>query len=184
MPVGAFKCLECGAEFCRKIDKRNPAKFCSSKCSAINNNTKDQSEFKSRFFSKFEKKESCWEWVGPYDIGGYGAFWFNRKVKKAHRVSWEIHNGEIQKGMLVCHHCDNPKCVNPSHLFLGTHYDNNLDKAKKRRCAGNGIKNISLSTVREIRNSDLTERELAKKHNISAAFVSNIKTRKHYKWVD
>lgn len=89
-----------------------------------------------RFWAKVKKGSGCWEWqAGKFRANGYfyGAFKMNGKLKKAHRVSWELTHGEIPFGMFVCHHCDNPPCVRPSHLFLGTNSDNQKDAVRKGR---------------------------------------------------
>ncbi len=75
----------------------------------------------------------CWEWTAFKNKDGYGYFKFQKKTERAHRISWKLINGFIPKGLLVCHKCDNPGCVNPDHLFLGTNKDNKLDCVSKGR---------------------------------------------------
>lgn len=85
------------------------------------------------FTDKIKKVEDCWEWQGELDRYGYGKFRVGKNIVKAHRYSFELHNGEFDKKLHVLHRCDNPKCVNPSHLFLGTNRDNIIDKISKGR---------------------------------------------------
>lgn len=78
----------------------------------------------------------CWEWAGAREKDGYGTLEWNGKKRKAHRLAYEYFIGPVDN-LLVCHHCDNPPCINPQHLFLGTHKDNHLDSViKGRRATG------------------------------------------------
>lgn len=89
-----------------------------------------------RFWEKVspEPTSGCWLWAAAYTTW-YGTFMrSNQRQENAHRVAWELHHGrKIPEGMLACHRCDNPGCVNPAHLFLGTYRDNEWDKIRKGR---------------------------------------------------
>ncbi len=88
----------------------------------------------NRFFWRHvDKGPDCWEWQGALNEWGYGITRSDNRTQLAHRVAWEAANGTIPDGLLVCHHCDNPKCVNAQHLFLGTDKDNTQDMVRKGR---------------------------------------------------
>lgn len=90
-----------------------------------------------RFWEKVSKSNGCWIFsASPNRENGYGRIWFNRKHHFAHRISYEMHFGKIPKDKLVLHKCDNPPCVNPDHLFLGTDKDNTHDCIAKGRFRG------------------------------------------------
>ena len=154
---------------------------------------------KKRFWDKVNKTDYCWEWTSYFKTDKrfkegttYGFFWLNGKRNcRAHRVSWEIHFGEIPEGMCVCHHCDNPKCVRPDHLFLGTMADNNKDMIKKGRgnvgAPGklNSSAKLTEKQVLEIRTlhqtGQMSQKNLGKMFNVTETNIVYIVKRKTWK---
>ena len=96
--------------------------------------------YEDRFMQKVNKTETCWLWTGALNSRGYGSFGVYGKATSAHRYSYEHFKGKIPEGMIVCHSCDVPACVNPDHLWVGTYLDNSRDcirKGRFRQSAGN-----------------------------------------------
>jgi len=140
---------------------------------------------KRRFENKFIKssKNECWNWLASKNKEGYGQFSLDGKMIRAHRISYEIYKDKIPENMCVCHHCDNPSCVNPDHLFIGTDLDNNRDmmmkgRANKSSGESNGQSKLTWRNVKEIRrlnkSNKLSQEEIAKKFGISRPAVQKI----------
>jgi hypothetical protein len=106
-----------------------------------------QFTLEERFYAKVEKIEGgCWLWIGRLNRSGYGDLYYDGKKRRAHRISYEIHVGEVPDGMFVCHSCDVPMCVNPAHLWIGTNEENMRDmvaKGRHKTAARMAIKNVS-----------------------------------------
>lgn len=141
-----------------------------------------------RFWSHVDKSDDCWIWTASRSADGYGRFRLNHKLIAANRMSWKIAHGEIPAGMLVLHRCDNPPCVNPEHLFLGTDKDNAQDScAKGRRSSRPGETNPSAKLtdldVRHIRimlAGGWPKKSLARLFGVSIYPIQSISTGK--KW--
>ena len=134
-----------------------------------------------------EPNSGCWLWTATGDRDGYGfiAADRSRKMLGAHRVSYELHHGTIPDGMLVCHKCDVPGCVNPDHLFLGTNKDNSDDRDRKGRnvaYAGvdHGEAKLTDAAVRDIMTKRLPMREFAKLYDVSVGSVSKVWTGRNW----
>src|ERR1700722_11550688 len=150
-----------------------------------------------RFWSSVDKSGDCWLWQKSLSEGGYGRFSLNRKSFPAHRVAYAIVNGSCPADILVCHECDNPRCVNTGHLFLGRHVDNVADMIQKgRRWTGiqsgvscnsgekNGRAKLTNGSVVEImwlRSQGLTMPEIADRYEICAVAVSDILAGKRWR---
>lgn len=133
---------------------------------------------------KVNDETGCWEIQGYLDKDGYGEV----SGRRAHRVAYELFIGEIPQGLLVCHKCDNRRCCNPDHLFLGTQKENVADMIRKgRKDPRYGERNtqnkLTEQEVLEIYYSTEVQRIVALKYGIDQSTVSNIKTGKLWGWL-
>lgn len=153
-------CETCGGPFevwPSTLKYGNP-RFCSEAC-YVSYHTTHHTPLVTRFWQKVNKTKTCWLWTGFKMAWGYGGIAKDnsRPMKQlyAHRVSWEIHNGPIPAGLSVLHNCpggDNPACVNPAHLYLGTHKDNMADMvAKGRSLKGEKCPNAKLTKAQVLK---------------------------------
>jgi hypothetical protein len=142
----------------------------------------------SMFWDKVNKTNTCWEWEGSKIPKGYGRFCYQGKQWYTHILSYELHYGPYDKTKCICHTCDNPSCVNPSHLFLGTYSDNMQDcisKARHKHGKFPGELNKSVKLTEEqvltIRATPGPNRLIAQQYGVSKYCIDEIKTRKTWK---
>lgn len=136
----------------------------------------------ARFWKKVKKGNSCWEWTGTKDDNGYGrmARHGNKQVR-THRVSWELHHGTIPPGAIVMHACDNPSCVNPAHLRLGSVADNSLDCVMKCRQSSK-LNSETVTRIRKaLQNGGVSQRDIGDAYGVDQSTISNLVTRKTWK---
>lgn len=172
-------CEICGVTFPQQ--SRNVGRFCSRACRLENESPS------RRFWSKVVKSEGCWNCIAPGNHG-YGRFRLDNRHMMAHRVAYELTHGKIPNGACVCHKCDNRKCCNPSHLFLGTLAENNADRDRKGRQArqrgeSHGGAKLTEAQVLEIRSATDTQKQIAIKYGVTRATVAVIRRRERWGWL-
>jgi hypothetical protein len=148
-----------------------------------------------KFWSRVTRSDGCWLWTAAKTSDHYGQMQFNGKVQYAHRISFALTYGEIKHGLFVCHRCDNPTCVRPDHLFLGTHSDNMVDMHIKARApkvvfwnkpdkvfslpntpsARSKLTSLQVEEIRaRYRTGMITQKELGKEYGVGQAQISRI----------
>lgn len=205
-------CVTCGKEFPFYQNKGRPVpRFCSHECRGhtgfrpggpIRISELTAEEKLERLKKSFEKhvirQEGCWGWKGPIAKGGYPVMSCKPAIgpDRGHRASWVIHNGPIPPGKFVCHHCDNPICTNPNHLWVGTHKENNDDKIRKcrdnytmpphKRGAENGASKLKEDQVLEIKKLILSGKScysICKDFGVSKQTILRIKNGVNWKHI-
>lgn len=144
--------------------------------------------------------DACWIWPRAKDAAGRGRFWLNGKLMLAHRAAWTVQIGPIPAGAFLCHHCDNPSCVNPRHLYVGTHHNNMRDMRERGRsmarrhpelakkigqeagrrntwnsCGGNIKAKLSEAQVLAIRQDTRPTRQVASAYGVDRTTIQRIR---------
>ena len=177
-------CAECGKEFAR--DKRctwsywERARFCSSACAGTANARARRLPIELAFRKKHELGTGCWHWTGAKDKDGYGLFTRDGKQHRAPVMALQLDGRPVTPGHYACHHCDNPSCVRPSHLYVGTPKQNYADAVSRKRVRPSGAK-LKPEQVIAIRAAQGTHEAIAARFGVSRANVSLIKERKTWR---
>lgn len=144
-----------------------------------------QQPIKERFWEKVDIRgeDDCWNWMASKNKTGYGYFGIKGKNWKSNRAAWMLTNGDIPNGLSVCHHCDNPSCCNPVHLFLGTHTDNIRDGFNKNRYPktheSRGVKLTSnqVIEIRRLCEEGMRKRDIAQMYGVCRGTIGKISRR-------
>lgn len=159
--------------------------------------TRKPAPVEERFWRYVKKTDTCWLWTGSEKkLSGYGQIGIGGRGGKqalAHRLSYEMHKGPIPDGLVVMHSCDNPRCVNPSHLSVGTHSENTMDSVRKGRwksippmhCGeSQHSSKLTVEDVRLIRdNPDIPTKELALRFGTNPTSIQKVRSRKTWKHI-
>lgn len=186
-----LSCVICGQEFQVK-PSHSHQRACSRKCgrdlfSLTSKETKfTQRPVEPRFWAKVDKTPGhgpngdCWLWTGNLNKDGYGMLSVAGRLTRAHIISYEMHNGPVEKGLCVCHFCDVRECIRPDHLWLGTPRENAADMAQKGRAAviygeANHASRLSEVQAQGILSDTRKQSVIAREYGVSPATVCMIK---------
>lgn len=137
---------------------------------------------KLRFWSKVKKTKKCWNFLAAFTRDGYGQLGIDGSMRRAHRISWILKHGKIPKGKYVLHTCDNRKCVNPKHLFIGNQKDNMVDMMNKGRNAdtsgeNNGRHRLDKNAIKVIKilyKDGMSQKDIANKFYVGRSTISHL----------
>lgn len=182
-----LKCSHCHSSFHPWVGRENSSIVCSLECHGLRRSKLAAAEAVTRFMDRVRKTSSCWIWAGSKG-NGYGAIFVDGKKQSAHRFSYETHKGPAGD-LFVCHSCDNPRCVNPKHLWLGTNEENFADMRSKKRGSKppllDGTKHpkskLTEAQVRAIRRSNASGKLLAAKYGVSDTLIYGIRSGKNWR---
>jgi len=181
-PTRSKSCAQCGQTFWR--DRRNTlaywgkAKFCGRRCAGVFNAARLRAirlTLEQAFHARVHKGAECWRWTGSQDKDGYGILTYGKRTYRAPRLALRFDGRPVPTGKYACHHCDNPACVRPDHLYHGTPKQNSKDAATRDRAIRGERQHMAKLTeaaVREIRASRTPDLVLAQKFGVSRSAVS------------
>jgi hypothetical protein len=184
-------CIQCKKEFLtrKSVIKSGFGFFCSLSCSVTNRNHKLKLPNEIIFWNNVIKSDGCWIYNACISTAGYGRLSINKKFIQAHRFSYELHFGPIYPDLFVCHKCDNPPCVNPEHLFLGTSADNSNDmSAKFRNDKGkdhwnNKLSELQVLEIKSLFKINQSARSIAKTYNVHVNTIYDIRNKRNWGWL-
>lgn len=201
--TSTFICQFCGRVFSENNHGRRQRRYCSHSCAATANaRHRVGTPWQDRFWANVDKSGECWMWAGATDRAGYGKLTVNHKLKRAHRLSYEIAHGLIPADQYVCHRCDTPGCVRPDHLFVGTPMDNVADCDRKGRTARGqragaaahperkavgeriGTAKLTAQAVKEIREqyrAGVRQVDLARRYGVVQTTISRVVLGRYWK---
>lgn len=182
----AVACQHCGETFHRKASKSVKSRYCSNACHGAAKTAAAVAEF----WDRADKTGDCWLWQGSVIHSGYGRFTHHGKATSAHRFAFESTHGPIPDGLMVCHSCDNRRCVNPDHLFLGNAHTNTADMVIKgrnvrgERCHTAKLTEDQVRTIRRRHALDgVSQAQLGREFGVRARLVGRVIRRECWKHV-
>lgn len=168
-------CPQCGIIHKRTLSNGKPTNtFCSVSCARKSKAAKPIDALSK--YQVITSSNECYGWNGSYDAYGYGRVSINGKWLKAHRVSYEINKGEIPKGLIICHTCNNRECTNPNHLYAGTQKNNNDDtiKSGRRKYKQFAIHVKDWNTVINMRSIGMSQSQIGMVFGVSQSAVGRL----------
>ena len=175
-------CEWCGRRYERTPSVAKKSRYCSADCRVSGVSTENARPIGVRFWEKVDRSggpKSCWIWTAGCFADGYGAVSVDGKPQRAPRVAYELKKGKIPDSLHIRHSCDNPKCVNPKHLLIGTPAQNMSDKVARGR-QHRTIK-VTDEQVQEIRESTASLKALSERYNVSIGLIAMIRGKEGYR---
>lgn len=186
----SINCDSCGMSFHPFFGRERTSRVCSSACNREWQRKRNAEALD--FFARVEKADGCWLWEGARNSAGYGILILNGRKVRAHRLAYEMAKGAIPNGLEICHSCDTPACVNPDHLWAGTHAENCADMASKNRgtkttvlyCGHHPRAKLTASAVLSIREDRRPARIIAAEYGVSKGLIDKIRRRETWQHVE